>query len=145
VESISTPYSSHTELAIPGLPDTSYINIPPIIGESNIVTAGEIIPNDSFGLYVPKYVDNTVVIKDKNLKGIIRGTAYPYIEEDTLKIDLPIEFNIEPKPHMFVTKTDTLKIVDSVWIPTKVPFIEQPVVVATGVSIGWALLLIILL
>ncbi len=137
--------TSHNEVAIPGTPDTSYTHIPPITGTDTTITYGEVIPNDSFGLYVPKYVDNTVVINDKNLTGIIRGTAYPYIEEDTLKIDLPIEFNIEPKPMTQITQTDTLKITDSVWVPTPVPFMEKPIVVATVASIPWILVLIILL
>jgi hypothetical protein len=124
--------------------DTTYTSVPNVSGTDNTVEVGE-IEEQTLGIYLPAYVDNTVHVDNENVQGTIRATAYPYLSNDTVMIDLPIEFNLEPKPITQITRTDTLKIVDSVWIPTVVPFLEEPVVVATGVSLGWLLLLLILI
>lgn len=92
---------------------------------------------------MPAYVDNEVVIHDSTFDATIRATAYPYIENDTLKIDLPIEYNIQPKPIQQITRVDTTFVPTPV--PVDVPWIEQPEVVAGGISIFWLLLGVILI
>lgn len=129
----------------PGVPDTIYVPSPPTTGTDN--TSGPVYTASLDTIYcvavMPAYVDNEVVIHDSSFDANIRATAYPYIENDTLKIDLPIEYNIQPKPIQHITLHDTIPV--PVPVPVDVPWIEQPEVVAGGVSIFWLLLGVILI
>ncbi len=129
----------------PGVPDTFFVPSTPTIGTDN--TSGPVYTASLDTLYciavMPDYVDNEVVIHDSTLDATIRATAYPYIENDTLKIALPIEYNIQPRPIQQITLHDTLEV--PVPVPVDVPWIEQPEVVAGGVSIFWLLLGVILI
>lgn len=75
----------------------------------------------------------------KSVVGIIRATAYPYVENDTLKIELPIEFNLTPRA-MEIAQVDTFWRTDSVFVERDIPFIEKPAVVASGTILGIAIL-----
>ena len=128
----------------PGIPDTVYITVQPVTGTSS--SDNTVYTADLDTVYcivaMPEYSEATVHIDEPFLSGDIRATAYPYIENDTLKVENQIEYNIQPKPFE-VTLHDTIPVPYPV--PVEVPWIEHPATVATGVSIGWLAILIILL
>ena len=139
--------TSHTERYIPGRTDTIYVPQPVVAGVDNsILPVTYVAELDEIVIRaMPVYVDNTVEIDTPELTGVIRATAYPYIENDSLKIGLPIEWNIQPRPIESIARVDSFFVVDSVFVESDIPFIEQPAVVATGTSMAWLLVLIILL
>ncbi len=139
--------TSHTEIAIPGIPDTSYTSVEPVRGRDNTldnVTYVATLPEITIR-YMPSYVENEIILPDSgDITGRIRATAYPFIDGDTLKIDLPIEYNLEAKPYAEIIRTDTLFSIDSLFFVEEVSWIEKPAVVAGGVSALWLLLIIFL-
>lgn len=92
---------------------------------------------------MPSLVETIIADTSKIMTVNIRATAYPYINDDTLRIDQTIEYNIIPAPQPVVTIHDTIPY--PVPTPMEVPWIERPETVATGVSLGWLAILIILL
>ena len=131
-------------MAVAGNADTSYISVPDVGGKDSTIDSVRYITTTEPIIVIPDYVDNTITIKDSTIQGVIRATAYPYLKNDTLKINLPIEWNLKPRPIEYITRIDTLRIIDSIFVEKEIPFIEKPGVVATGVSIGWILLIILL-
>lgn len=133
------------EVVKPGIPDTVFVPSDPTAGTDD--TSGPVYTTSLDTIYciavMPDYVENVVEVNDSSVTAKIRATAYPYIDNDTLKIYLPIEYNIQPKPIKQITR------IDSVFVPTPVPvdvpWIEKPEVVAGGVSIFWLVLGVILL
>jgi len=61
----------------------------------------------------------------------IRTSAYPSLQGDSLYIDMLQEYNITPKS-LEIIKTDSIPYPVYVPVPEEVPFIEKPIVVATG-------------
>jgi hypothetical protein len=93
---------------------------------------------------MPDYVENVAIVDDSSVVGIIRATAYPFWRNlenpDTLDIDVILEWNLQAKPIEHVSRVDTFRTADSVWIPVPRPWIEQPAVVAGGTIIGMAII-----
>lgn len=146
-------HTSSTQTHTSGIPDTTYQSSGPVVGNSyNTVQVSEptyvaTLPDITIKA-MPDIVETLAVVGAKeteSIQGIIRATAIPWIDNDTLRIEQWIEYNLEPKPIAIITQIDTLKYIDSVWIQEPTPFIEKPEVVATGVSIFWALILIIVI
>lgn len=80
---------------------------------------------------VPTLVELVTDKEEPNAHIYIRSTAYPYLQNDSLFIDLVHEYNIQPKG-MEIIRIDSIPYPVPVEVPAKVPFIEQPLVVATG-------------
>lgn len=128
----------------PGIPDTTHGTATPISGVSNPSHTHTVYPEspDTVGILLPDFVD--AVIADTSEKGTvnIRATAYPYLERDSIKINQVIEYNIQIKP-IEIVRVDTLS--KPYPVPAEIPWIEHPATVATGVSVAWLAILIILL
>lgn len=139
-----TPQVIQTEHLVlkPGIPDTVFVDVPATVGHSEpehstTVYTGELEPITIVAM--PDYAETEVIIDEPGVEGRIRATAYPYVLNDTLLIDLPIEWNLQAKP-IHITQVDTLTV--TVEKPT--PWIEEPEVVATGVSLFWLAVIIFL-
>lgn len=139
--------TTRSEVLTTGVADTVYVRVPAIAGVDTRVD--DVVYTDSIKVItieaMPTYVENVVNINSQGLDGIIRATAYPYVENDSLKIDLPIEWNIKPKPMELITRVDTLRIVDSIFTVKDISLLEKPEIIVVGTSIVWLALLIILL
>jgi len=139
-----TRSTSHSEVAIRGIPDTTSITQPIHFGADSevdsVVYTGDMDP--VFVLAIPDYVENVAIVEDSTVHGIIRATAYTYWRDydkrDTLDIDVVLEWNLQAAPHLLIAREDTVFTMDSTWIPVPVPFIEKPAVVVTGTLLGVA-------
>lgn len=135
--------TSHSEVAVRGTWDTTRISHAPIYGvddwvDNEITYVAQTEP--VIVLALPDYVENLAQVRDKAVVGIIRATAYPYIENDTLQVELVLEWNLQPRPTESYSRTDTVFSVDSLWFEAEKPFIEEPIVVMTGTFVGVAIL-----
>lgn len=144
---VHTPKVISTQEVVykPGIPDTVRIPVP--------VTAGNSKPEQSHTVYtaelepitiiaMPDYVETEVTIDEPGVSGNIRATAYPYVENDSLKIDLPIEWNIKPRPIEQITRIDTIPV--PVPVPADVAWIEKPTTVVGATSLFWLAIIIFL-
>jgi hypothetical protein len=77
----------------------------------------------------PSMVELITEKDEPNAYIYIRTSAYPTIQGDSLHIDMVQEYNIQPKG-MEIIRIDSIPY--PVPVPTDVPFIEKPIVVATG-------------
>ena len=129
---------------LPGIPDTTYLPLPPTSGVSSGSHTTYTAELDTVYCVVaiPAYAEVEVIINEQYIKGQIRATAYPYIEHDSLKVTNQIEYNLQPKSYE-ITIHDTIPAPYPV--AAEVPWIEHPATVATGVSLGWLALILILL
>lgn len=136
--------NSHTTRATLGIPDTNYIFLPPITGKDTTGSTTYVAVLDPIIIRaMPDIVELEVVVGGSStdpIQGLIRASSIPYIERDTLKIDQYIEYNLEPKPIQQIARIDSIFTIDSVWITMPRPWIEEPAVVASGISIFWILL-----
>lgn len=74
----------------------------------------------------------TELVTDKDIPNAhvyFRSTAYTNVENDSVHVDLMHEYNIQVKA-VEIIKTDSIPY--PVEVPAEVPFIEKPIVVATG-------------
>jgi hypothetical protein len=90
---------------------------------------------------IPAYAEVEVHIEDSIMTADIRATAYPYVENDSLKITNVLEYNIIPAPRPVITIHDSIPYL--VMTPAEVPWIEKPAVVAGG-TIGIITILLII-
>ena len=135
--------TSHTQVAVPGTVDTTLISHAPIYGvddwvDNEITYVAQTEP--VIVLALPDYVENFSEVRDKAVVGFIRSTAYPWIENDTLRIQVVNEWNLQPRPTESYAKTDTVYSIDSLWFDPDTPFMEKPIVVMTGTFVGVAIL-----
>lgn len=132
-----------------GTPDTNHISVAPVVGKDSTTSTVYTAALQPIVIKaMPDYVELVAILGGKEtdpVQGIIRATAYPYVESDSLKIDQYLEYNIEPKPIQEITRVDTVKQVDSVWVEKPRSWTEDPAVVATGTSAIWLLILILAL
>lgn len=141
-----TTGTSHSENAVRGIPDSSWIAQPIHFGADSDVDSVVYVGNMDpvLVLAIPDYVENVAIVKDSTVNGIIRATAYTYWRDydkrDTLDIDVVLEWNLQAAPHLLVAREDTVYSMDSTWIPVEVPFIEKPVVVVAGTLVSVAIL-----
>jgi hypothetical protein len=95
-------------------------------------------------LIMPSFLE--VEMKDSVIDGnkvSIRARLYPFIQNDSLKGDMSIEANIQPKPAQVITTTKT--ITKEVSVPADPPFYEKPsFVFPLGVVVGAAAVLTII-
>ena len=126
----------------PGIPDTVFVRVEPITGQAH--SKPPVYVAELEGIYIvalPDFAEVEVHIDEPYITGDIRATAYPYVENDTLKIENVLEFNIQPLPYE-ITIHDTIPVLQ--FVEADVPWIAKPATVATGVSVLWVLLIILL-
>lgn len=138
--------TSHTHVVVRGIPDTNYTSIPPIAGRDST----SVVPAYTASLRpitikaIPDYVEQTVYPFEGDTISLIRATAFPFVEEDTLKINQWIEWNLQPKPIKQITRIDTVTKIDSVFYQEDRPWITEPYVVATGTTAFWVVVILTL-
>jgi hypothetical protein len=135
----TTRSSSHTTVAVLGSPDTNRVSLPDVTGFSDEISDISYSTPEQSTLVIPDYVENEQFILEKDFQGQIRATAYPYVDGDTLRIDLPLEWMIQPT-QLEITRADTVFTMDSVFIITPRPWYTQPEVVAPSTAIVTLLL-----
>ena len=130
---------------LPGIPDTVWLPAEPIDGWTNSSQPTYTAELDTVFCIaaMPSMVETIVADTTWQATINIRATAYPWIDDDTLRVDQIIEYSVIPAPMSIVTIHDTLFV--PVPTPTEVPWIQKPETVATGVSFVWLAILIILL
>ena len=116
---------------MPGTPDTSGVNIPPISGTAtSVVTAQPTASVDTastdeeYDYYLFNEV-NTVTEEGDSIH--FATYVYPYKENDTIKANFISDWEIKVRPALEILRVDTFYVMNPV---KEVPFYEKPYVVA---------------
>jgi len=131
----------------PGVPDSTY---GPPTGHSGTTYTPSTPPVYTATLgaitivAMPDLVETVIADTTEEATINIRATAYPWVDNDTLRVDQIVEYNVEVRP-LVITIHDSIGYPEVTYEQVEVPWIEKPETVASGVSIAWLLLIIFVL